>query len=60
MFNLEYIQQLTEKKSKIFDDMSNFPEREQELAEEYFSIEQEITNHYKNIPTNLQKREGEI
>jgi hypothetical protein len=32
--------------------MEKYPERENELAEEYFSIEQEITNHFRNIPTN--------
>ena len=58
LFDLEYVTQLTEKKSKLYEMMGKFPEREQELAEEYFSIEQQIINHYKNISTPTIERDS--
>jgi len=51
MFDIGYVEQLQAKKSKLYDMMAKYPEREQELAQEYFSIEQEITKHFRNIPT---------
>lgn len=38
---------LQAKKSKLFDEMGKYPEREQELAQEYFSIDQQIIQFYK-------------
>lgn len=47
MFDINYVEQLQTQKSKLYQQISEHPEKEQELAEEYFSIEQEITNHFK-------------
>ena len=41
------IQKLEEKKTELFDNMGKYPEREQELAYEYFKIDQEIIRFYK-------------
>jgi hypothetical protein len=46
--NNEYIQSLEDKKRELFEQMGKFPEREQELAQEYFSIDQVIIRYYKN------------
>ena len=53
----EMIQKLEEKKIQLYDDMRKYPEREQELAQEYFSIDQEIIRFYKqkNLITSLNK-----
>lgn len=44
----EDIQKMQEEKSRIFDEIGKYPEREQELTEKYWSIENEITRFYKS------------
>ena len=53
----EDIKKMEEEKSKIYDAMGKNPELEEELAEEYWSIDAEITRFYKskNQTTSLNK-----
>ena len=38
------LRQLEEKQTKLFNEMGKHPEREQELAQEYFTIDRQIIN----------------